>query len=144
MPLTRGLIWIEDVHFNGDAINQQQTNTFSWDNVAFDGPVLPRDLGFDVLDNTARGPRAQNGLATVNIGYFVPARRALTLTIPGVRSLDRAAGALLEFTYWPEHPQVISYSLGGHAGHRFALALRAGGHVGVGDGRDARAALGAT
>ena len=120
VPLTRGLIWIEDVHFNGDAINQQQTDTFSWDNVAFDGPVLPRDLGFDVLDNTAPGPRAVNGLSTVNIGYLVPAHRTLELTIPRVRDLDRAAAALLELTYWPEHPQAISYSLNGHATHRFA------------------------
>ncbi len=33
--------------------------------------------------------------------------------------LDRAVGALLEFTYWPEHRQAITYSLNGHAAHRF-------------------------
>lgn len=119
VPLTRGLIWLEDVHYNGDKFNHQQSDTFSWDNVAFDGPRLPRDLGFDVLDHRSRGPRAENGLPTFNLGWDVPPGRTLRLTIPGVVHLDRAASALLEFTYWPEHRQAITYSLNGHAAQRF-------------------------
>jgi hypothetical protein len=30
VPLTRALIWIEDVHYNGDKFNHQQSNSFSW------------------------------------------------------------------------------------------------------------------
>ncbi len=48
VPLTQGLVWLEDQHYNGDKFSEdQQTNTFAWSDVAFDGPVEPRDLGFD-------------------------------------------------------------------------------------------------
>ena len=119
MPLTRGLVWIEDVHYNGNKFDHQQTNTFSWDNVAFDGPALPRDLGFDVRDATRGGARAENGLPTYSIGYYVPGGGTLKLTIPRVVRLDRAAGALLEFTYWAENRQTITYSLNHHRALRF-------------------------
>jgi hypothetical protein len=119
VPLTRGLIWLEDVHSDGNQFNAQQSNTFSWANVAFDGPVLPRDLGFDVLDNHRRGPRAQNGLPTVNLGYMIPGRHPLVLTIPHVRQLARAHASLLELTYWAQRPQTIYYAFGRHARHAF-------------------------
>jgi len=119
VPLTRGLVWIEDVHYNGNKFNHQQTNTFSWDNVAFDGPVLPRDLGFDVLDATSRGAAAENGLPTYNIGYYIPGGGTLKLTIPRVVRLGHAAGSLLEFTYWAENRQTITYSLNHHRALRF-------------------------
>ncbi len=118
-PLTRGLIWIEDVHYNGNKFNSQQSNTFSWDNVAFDGPALPRDLVFDILDNTRRGRPAENGLATVNLGYYLPASGTLKLRIPGVVRLGRAAGAVLEFSYWADNRQTITYSLNRHRALRF-------------------------
>ena len=67
LTLTRGLMWMEDVHYNGDKDGPDQgTHTFTWDNVGFDGPTLPRDLAFDAPDNLAAGPRlsrpAQPGL----------------------------------------------------------------------------------
>ena len=43
MPMTRGVIWIEDVHYNANKFNTQGTHTFAWDNVGFDGPdPVPR------------------------------------------------------------------------------------------------------
>lgn len=65
LTLTRGLIWLEDVHYNadkGDPPSQRQ-HTFAWDNVAFDGPFTYRDFSYDALDNTLPGP---NG--SINIG----------------------------------------------------------------------------
>ena len=53
MPMTRGVIWMEDVHYNANKFNNQGTHTFAWDNVGFDGPTPYRDLTFDVQD-TAR------------------------------------------------------------------------------------------
>lgn len=100
MPLTRGLVWMEDVHYNANKFNTQQSNTFSWDNFGFDGPVLPRDLGFDVPDNTTPDQSALNGNPTVDIGYRVPSGsgQSLTVTIPNVHNVANAAAALLEFT----------------------------------------------
>jgi hypothetical protein len=119
VPLTRGLIWLEDVHSNGNQFNAQQSNTLSWANVAFDGPVLPRDLGFDVLDSRKRGPLAQNGLSTVDLGYLIPGHRPLVLTIPHVQRLARASGSFLELTYWADRPQTLYYAFGRHRRHAF-------------------------
>src|SRR5262249_17893714 len=54
LSLTQGYVWLEDVHFNADASSRtprQHDHTFTWDNFSFDGPVLARDLSFDVLDS---------------------------------------------------------------------------------------------
>jgi hypothetical protein len=52
LPLTRGLIWLEDVHYNADKgeLPSQRQHTFVWDNVAFDGPFTYRDFSYDALD----------------------------------------------------------------------------------------------
>ena len=51
LSFTRGVIWIEDVHYNAckDADNQCD-HQLSWDNVGFDGPKPYRDLTFDLPD----------------------------------------------------------------------------------------------
>jgi hypothetical protein len=122
VPLTRGLIWMEDAHYNAGKFNTQQTNTFSWDNVAFDGPVLARDLAFDVPDNTIPGPPAANGLPTVNLGYLIPGSdrggQPASLTVPNVTGLQNATGAVLTLTYWAHNPQTLAYSVNGHAAHQ--------------------------
>lgn len=58
LQFTRGLVWGEDVHYNGSkdvdpgpaATSLQGMHTFSWSNFGFDGPQLPRDLTFDGAD----------------------------------------------------------------------------------------------
>src|SRR5579859_878472 len=110
LPLTRGLAWMEDVHYNGDKFGNQGNHTFAWDNFGFDGPVLPRDLGFDVLDATG------NSTAGGSLGYLVRPD-GLTLSIASVRRVENAAAALLEFTWWPHIQASIGVSLNGHAVH---------------------------
>jgi hypothetical protein len=112
LTLTRGLVWLEDVHYNGDKDGPDQgTHTFTWDNLAFDGPVLPRDLAFDVLDNTIPVGPAYPGL--VNLGWPLnPTDPApLTLSVPGVYNLQQAAGAILTFNYNTQNPVTISYRI---------------------------------
>jgi len=109
LTLTRGLIWIEDVHYNGDKDGPDQgTHTFTWDNVGFDGPVLARDLAFDVLDNLAP-ISGYPGLFNLGWGVFPTDTDPLTLTIPNVYNVDHAAGALLTFNYSTYDPPTISY-----------------------------------
>jgi hypothetical protein len=62
LSATRGLIWLQDVHYNADKAEphsadggcecsqSQRTHTFVWDNVAFDGPFTYRDFSYDALD----------------------------------------------------------------------------------------------
>ncbi len=56
LSLTRGLVWIEDSHYNADKSpcigGCPDENTFTWDNVGFDGPFTYHDLSYDALDNT--------------------------------------------------------------------------------------------
>ena len=54
LSLTRGLIWLEDVHYNADKGRTECTIAkgahVCWDNVAFDGPFTYRDFSYDALD----------------------------------------------------------------------------------------------
>jgi len=99
LTLTRGLVWMEDVHYNGDKGGNQREHTFTWDNFAFDGPVLPRDLGFDVLD--ALTPVGPNYPDLLNLGWPVSPTDAapLTLTVHGVTNIPNAVGGLLTFMF---------------------------------------------
>lgn len=112
LPLTRGLPWMEDIHYNANKEPGTQGNhTFAWDNFGFDGPVLARDLGFDVPDAN------QNFTGSSSIGYFVAATSGLTLPINGVHNSAGAAAALLEFTWWPHTAATMTVSLNGNPPH---------------------------
>lgn len=109
LPLTRGLIWITDAHYNGNKMNNQGTHTFYWDNVAFDGPVLPQDRAFDVLDNNdSQG----------NLGWRIPAGGSQSLSVPNVTSssITNATGALVTFNFWtPNAMNTFHVSVNGHS-----------------------------
>jgi hypothetical protein len=127
MPLTRGLIWIEHVQYNAGKSDTQRIHSFAWDNVGFDGPILPRDLGFDVPDNTAPGrPTELEGLPTQNLGYSIPAGRSLNVQVENVSDPTQAKAALLELNYLPRNPQTLTYSVNGNptqsAPWRFAVS----------------------
>ncbi len=118
LSLTRGLVWLEDVHYNGNKDGPDQgTHTFTWDNVAFDGPVLPRDLAFDVLDRlTPVGPGYPGIL---NLGWLVAPTdlTLLTLPVPGVYNISQATGALLTFNYSSYNPVTLSYQVNSGSWH---------------------------
>jgi hypothetical protein len=117
LTLTRGLIWLEDVHYNGDKDGPDQgTHTFTWDNVGFDGPVLARDLAFDVLDNLAPIP-GYPGLLNLGWSIFPTDAAPLTLTGANVYNVERAAGALLTFNYSTYSPVTVSYRVNNGAWH---------------------------
>lgn len=121
LTLSRGLIWIEDVHYNGNKLNTQGTNTFTWDNVGFDGPVLPRDLAFDVNDSLTPGAALQNGNTGVNLGWTIPTGDpALSLNVPRVSNIAQAAKALLTFNYYSYDMVTLSYQLNNNAWHSLA------------------------
>ena len=113
LPLTRGLIWITDAHYSGNKFNSQGTHTFYWDNVAFDGPVLPQDRAFDVMDNKS----TQSG-GSVNLGWHIPASASQSLSVPNVTSsaISNATGAIVTFNYWaPYALNTFHVSVNGHS-----------------------------
>jgi hypothetical protein len=118
LTLTRGLVWLEDVHYNGDKDGPDQgTHTFTWDNLAFDGPVLPRDLAFDVLDRLT--PVGPNYPGLLNLGWqLVPnAPNPLTLMVSGIHDIDKASGAILTLTYSTDLPITLSYKVNSGVWH---------------------------
>ena len=109
LTLTRGLIWIEDVHYNGDKDGPDQgTHTFTWDNVGFDGPIVSRDLTFDVLDNLAP-IGGYPDLLNLGWGVFPNDVAPLTVTVPNVYNVANASAALLAFNYTTYNPVTVSY-----------------------------------
>ncbi len=104
LTITTGLIFMEDNHYNANKTsNGQGTHTFTWDNFAFDGPVLPRDLAFDVPDRLTPVGSGYPGLLNMGWGFGgfdqSPAPPPLTLTIPGVYNVADAAAAFLTFNF---------------------------------------------
>jgi hypothetical protein len=110
LTITRGLIWLEDAHYNGDKFSAQRVHTFTWANVGFDGPMLPRDLGFEANDNLS-----VNNDGTINLGWQVSAGKAQTVDFSGVYGLSCASSALLEFTHY-EGSAPLTLSFGANSG----------------------------
>jgi hypothetical protein len=110
LSFTRGLAWMEDAHYNGNKFNSQGTHTFAWDNFGFDGPVLARDLSFDVPD------RAPVGSGPSNLGWDAQPGAPAVLQVPGVTNLAQAAASLLLFNFYHyDAPITFTYAVNGHA-----------------------------
>jgi hypothetical protein len=123
LTFTRGLIWLEDAHYNADketsmlgisASLSQRQHTFSWDNVAFDGPFTDRDFTFDAPD--ALTP-AVNG--AVNLGKYSAANATSTWTITGLPANPQAAAARVLFDFNVQvgnpNPTTLTVIVNGHA-----------------------------
>jgi hypothetical protein len=116
LGFTRGLVWLEDVHYNANKDidpTLQGMHTFTWDNVGFDGPVLPRDLAFDAADANTAVP----GYPTMtNLGWVATPTTPATITVPGVTGIAQATGGLLTLNYDDPDtaPITLSYSINGN------------------------------
>lgn len=123
LPFTRGLTWLEDAHYNANKFGNQRTHTFSWANFGFDGPVLNKDLTFDVPENKSVYHLSDN---SIQLGWKMPlAPSILTLTTLPVTNLNQATnGAALllnhadsEITSPLSTTAFIKYSLNGNTFH---------------------------
>lgn len=114
---TRGLVWIEDVHYNGDKIldttrASQRVHTFAWDNVAFDGPFTDRDFSYDAPDNTLAGI---NG--AVSLGKFAAANQYSTWNVPNVPAKPNPGAVKVLFNFnnsnMGSNPTVLNVKVNG-------------------------------
>jgi hypothetical protein len=105
LTMTRGLIWVENVHYNGGKFDDQADHEFAFDNIGFDGPAPYRDLSFDVPD---RSP--------TQLGWKVTSTPLALATVPVYR-LQTPTGALVTFNWNPELPIVPSFRLNGGPWH---------------------------
>ena len=119
LPFTRGLIWIEDAHYNAEkaftqdpTVPNQKNHTYAWDNIAFDGPATYRDLSFDVLDATTA---VGNGVH--RIGWdTTPASPANLTTLPmTAANIAASTSAILVFNFGKDTlPSTFNYTINGN------------------------------
>ena len=112
LTLTRGLIWLEDAHYNADkgGSPSQRMHTFVWDNVAFDGPFTYRDLSFDAPDAAVPGA---NG--TVNLGKTSAAGQSSSWSVLGMPARPSAEAVRVLFNFFQlDAPTVLNLTVNGH------------------------------
>lgn len=126
LSFTRGLVWLEDAHYNADkevsllagaspptTIISQRQHTFSWDNLAFDGPFTARDFAFDAPDNTLP---VSNG--ALSLGQFSAANQTSTWKVPGIPANPNPAAVKVLFNFnggSGPTPTVLNVIVNGHA-----------------------------
>jgi hypothetical protein len=116
LSFTRGLIWLEDVHYNADkgdpAFPSQRQHTFVWDNVAFDGPFTYRDFSYDALD--ANQPYDAN---TLNLAKFSAANQTASWNVLNMPANPQASVVRVLFSFYYEGtiPTALNVTVNGHA-----------------------------
>jgi hypothetical protein len=120
LTFTRGLIWLEDAHYNADKATTspsqptQRQHTFVWDNVAFDGPFTYRDFSYDALDaNQAGGP-----YNTWNLGKVSAANGTASWNVLNVPANPQASAARVLFNFnegYTPVPKALNVTVNGHA-----------------------------
>ena len=98
--MTKGLVWLEDVHYNVCKFDGQCSHVSVWDNLGFDGPRTYRDLSYDVPDN-----HLVDG-STVHLAYPLETQ-ANQATIPNVtwtnwnnNGTPSPTGAIVTFNWY--------------------------------------------
>ena len=119
LTFSRGLIWVGAYHYNASKAHEQnpsvpdQTNhTYTWDNIAFDGPATYRDLSYDVLDRVAQGANGINLIGWPN----GPGQPAVLNTLPMTTdAINAATSAYLLFNFGPYNsPSSFTYTINGN------------------------------
>jgi hypothetical protein len=114
LSFTRGLIWLEDVHYNADKgeLPSQKQHTFVWDNVAFDGPFTYRDFSYDALD--ADPSNVASNL--VNLGKLSNPNQTASWNVLNMPANPKAAAVRVLFNFFHYSPaKVLNVTVNGHA-----------------------------
>jgi hypothetical protein len=116
LTFTRGLVWLEDVHYNADKglAPSQRQHTFVWDNVAFDGPFTYRDFSYDALD-IGNVDASSN---TVDLGQFSNANQQSSWNVLNVPANPQASAVRVLFNFdnsVSRIPTVLNVTVNGHA-----------------------------
>jgi hypothetical protein len=124
LSFSRGLVWIEDAHYNaskgacppqysGNPVCQD-VHTFTWDNVAFDGPFTYRDFSYDALDNnTTPDSSGEMDLAKTALPNQVTTWSVLNM--PANRQATAVRVLFNWKTYFGKVPSNIIVKVNGHA-----------------------------
>jgi hypothetical protein len=116
LTLTRGLVWLEDVHYNADKGSppSQRNHTFIWDNVAFDGPFTYRDFSYDALDVG----QVDAAINTVDLGKFSLGNQTASWNVLNIPANPKGAAVRVLFNFsmvFSPTPTVLNVVVNGHA-----------------------------
>jgi hypothetical protein len=102
LSLARGLVWLEDVHYNADKgfPPSQRQHTFVWDNLAFDGPFTYRDFSYDALDNTQFVPNYN----VTNLGQPSQPNQSASWNVLNMPSNPQASAVRVLFSFYAHYP----------------------------------------
>jgi hypothetical protein len=127
LAFTRGLVWIEDAHYNADKetmmlgtgpSKSQSQHTFVWDNVAFDGPFTYRDFSYDALDANQPVSAFPNTPGSYNLGQFSRANQQASWKVLNLPANPQATAVRVLFNLDEElnpPPTVLNVTVNGHA-----------------------------
>jgi hypothetical protein len=116
LTLTRGLVWLEDAHYNADkgGLPSERQHTFVWDNVAFDGPFVYRDFSYDALDVN----QLDTASNTVDLGKFSLANQTASWNVLNMPANPQATAVRVLFNFdnqFSAVPTVLNVTVNGHA-----------------------------
>jgi hypothetical protein len=114
LSLTRGLVWIEDSHYNAEKSpcigGCPDQHTFTWDNVGFDGPLTYHDLSYDALDSLTPG-----GGGSINLGKLSQPNDTATWNVLGMPANPSAQAVRVLFNFYDyTNPSSINIVVNGH------------------------------
>ncbi len=114
---TRGYIHLQHAQYNAGKAHASSSQSYRWDNVAFDGPAFPTPRAYEARDNdlqvgTEAIPVTQFGYDLVARGVVAP----VELVIPGI-DLTNALSATLNFNLVTHGNRVVKYTFNGGAEH---------------------------
>jgi hypothetical protein len=127
LGLSFGRAYVQLQHWANNAAgggHVTPSQTFRWDNVGFDGPVLPTPRAYEVPDP---GTSGQSG--AVRVGYLF-SEGPLSFTLHGV-DLSNATAASFNFVLDAGPGTALLYSLNGNPEHTFVYPETAGSAAGV-------------
>jgi hypothetical protein len=113
---SRGYIHFQHAQYNAGKAHATSSQTYRWDNIAFDGPAFPTPRAYEAPDRHEEVGQA--GIKVVQFGYDLVRGGAqpLDLTIPGV-DLTNALNATLNFNFVTHGSRDLHYSFNGGAMH---------------------------
>lgn len=123
LSFSRGYVHFQHSHYNAskdgmagceegvDGTCPSPSQTFRWDNVGFDGPVLPTPRAYEFPDNTAPDSEGAGGR---HYGYYLTDKEFRKLGIDGV-DLAGATRARLNLSFFTAPGRTLEYRFNGKA-----------------------------
>jgi hypothetical protein len=128
LAFTVGYIHFQHSQYNAPKNGASSSQTYRWDNIAFDGPVHPTPRGYDVPDQYKLVTVGNGGQAML-LGYeFYPDGVTLTPVNVKVQGVDltNAVSASFNFDVSGAGGAPIQYRFNGNPWHTFTLPTQLG------------------